>query len=259
MHTERAPAIWSSSLVGALSVCTDQQTPDLTEPMHHLVSLVIFDCDGVLVDSERLAVKVDSELLTELGWPLTEAQAFERFGGRTQAEMFADVANRLGDTLPPGWQSTFRQRYLEVFEAELTPMDGIFEALDAITSKTCVASNSTPELLRMKLDLTGLDRYFNDHVYSATHVTNAKPAPDLFLYAAEQMDVAPAQCVVVEDSETGVRAARSAGMRVLAFTGGLSTGARLEGPATTTFADLRDLPQLIAELGDGRPTLTPRP
>lgn len=216
------------------------------------ITLVIFDCDGVLIDSERLAVRVDAELLTELGWPLSEAEVFAMFGGRSQADMFAEVAVKLGKALPPGWQSIFERRYREAFTAELAPIDGIVEALDAITCKTCVASSSTPEQLRLKLTLTNLYEHFRGRIFSSSDVENGKPAPDLFLHAAREMGVPPAECVVVEDSQYGVQAARSAGMRCFAFSGGLATMEQLEGPGTTTFADMHQLPHLIADAQHGR-------
>jgi HAD superfamily hydrolase (TIGR01509 family) len=207
--------------------------------------LVIFDCDGVLVDSERLAVKVDVVLLGELGWPLSEAEVIERFVGRSDRDTRAAIETHLGRKLPAGWQKTLTARYHEAFAAELAPVAGIQEALDRITLPTCIASSGTHEHLRYTLSLTGLYERFAGRIFSAQDVARGKPAPDLFLYAAATMSAEPAACVVVEDSRSGVEAARAAGMRVLAFAAGLTPPELLEGPNTGVFADMRELPGLL--------------
>jgi beta-phosphoglucomutase-like phosphatase (HAD superfamily) len=141
-----------------------------------------------------------------------------------------------------------------VFDAELVPVAGVVDALDAITLPTCVASSGTHEYLRYALGLTGLYARFAGRIFSAEDVVNDKPAPDIFLHAAVEMGVAPAECVVVEDSRSGVEAARSAGMRTLAFAGGCSPAALLDGRDTIVFEDMRELPRLL----DRRGPLFPR-
>ena len=215
--------------------------------MPRSIELVIFDCDGVLIDSERLAVKVDVQVLHEVGWPLTEAEVIERFVGRSDRDTRAAIEAHLGRTLPDDWGDAVEQRYREVFADALTPVDGVLEALDRITLPTCVASSGTHDHLRYTLGLTGLYERFEGRIFSAEDVPNGKPAPDLFLHAAERMAAAPAGCVVVEDSRPGVEAARAAGMRVLAFAGGLSPAEVLEGSHTTVFDDMRDLPSLLEQ------------
>ncbi len=210
------------------------------------VDLVIFDCDGVLVDSERLAVKVDMLLLRELGWPLSEAEVIERFVGRSNADIQATIERHLGDALPADWAQRFEPMYERVFAAELTPVDGVVEALDQITLPNCVASSGTHEHLRYRLALTGLYERFAGRIFSAEDVARGKPAPDLFLYAADRMGVPPAACVVVEDSRPGVEAARAAGMHVLAFAGGLTPAERLAGMNTILFQHMRELPALLS-------------
>jgi HAD superfamily hydrolase (TIGR01509 family) len=207
--------------------------------------LVIFDCDGVLVDSERIAVRVDVEVLGRMGWTLTEAEVIERFVGRSEADMVADIAAQLGRRLEPGWDEQFVPLYRDALAAELEPVDGIVEALDAIATPTCVASSSSHERLRFTLGLTGLLDRFDGRIFSATEVANGKPAPDLFLHAAAMLGVAPQRCAVVEDSRYGVEAARAAGMRAFGYAGGLTTADRLAGPATTVFHDMRELPALL--------------
>jgi HAD superfamily hydrolase (TIGR01509 family) len=208
--------------------------------------LIIFDCDGVLVDSERLAVRVDVRVLAELGWPLTEREVIERFLGRTHAYFVSEVEAYLGRALPADWEDPFQALYRETFAAELTPVPGVVEALDAIALPTCVASSGTHEKMRYTLGLTGLYERFAGRIFSATEVARGKPAPDLFLHAAKQMGVAPAACAVVEDSHFGVAAARAAGMRAFGYAGGLTAAEQLRGPDTVVFTDMRELPRLLA-------------
>jgi HAD superfamily hydrolase (TIGR01509 family) len=208
---------------------------------------VIFDCDGVLIDSERLAIEVDVKMLHELGWPLSEAEVIERFVGRSDRETRAAIEAHLGRKLPAGWEARAKRLYWEVFAAGLAPVDGILDALDRIALPSCVASSGTHEHLHYTLGLTGLYDRFAGRIFSAEDVARGKPAPDLFLYAAQRMGASPAGCVVVEDSRAGVHAARAAGMRVLAFAGGLSPARLLDGPGTIVFEDMRELPGLLKE------------
>ncbi|MEU6284143.1 HAD family hydrolase [Streptomyces sp. NPDC047028] len=212
------------------------------------IELVIFDCDGVLVDSERIAARVQVALGAQLGWPLTEAEVVERFIGRSHAAIREQIAARLGEETAGVWAERFEQLHREAVDADLAPVEGLPEALDSITLPTCVASSGSHEKMRHTLGRTGLYDHFAGRIYSSTEVAHGKPAPDLFLHAARQMGVAPAACVVVEDSQPGVRAARAAGMRALGYAGGLTPAARLEGPGTRVFDDMRKLPVLLAEL-----------
>jgi HAD superfamily hydrolase (TIGR01509 family) len=208
--------------------------------------LVIFDCDGVLVDSERIAVRIDAMVLAELGWPLSEQEVIERFLGRSEAYMVEQIELALGRELAADWDAAYRPLYRRAFEAELEPVDGVIEALDAIAAPTCVASSSSHDRLRHTLGLTGLVERFDGRIFSADDVENGKPAPDLFLHAAAALGADPARCAVVEDSRYGVEAARAAGMRAFGYAGGLTAADRLAGPATTVFADMRELPALLA-------------
>jgi HAD superfamily hydrolase (TIGR01509 family) len=208
--------------------------------------LVIFDCDGVLIDSERIAVRIDALVLGRLGWELTDAEIVERFVGRSEAYMVSEIERAIGRSLEAGWDDEFVPLYREALEAELEPVDGIVEALDAISAPTCVASSSSHERLRFTLGLTGLLDRFDGRIFSATDVANGKPAPDLFLHAAATLGADPARCAVVEDSVYGVEAARAAGMRAFGYAGGLTPVERLAGPRTTVFGDMRELPGLLA-------------
>jgi HAD superfamily hydrolase (TIGR01509 family) len=209
------------------------------------VELVIFDCDGVLIDSERLAIEVDVQMLHELGWPLSRAEVIERFVGRSDRETQGAIEAHLGRELPPGWAEQVERRYRRAFAAELAPVEGVVGALEGISLPSCIASSGTHEHLRYTLGVTGLYERFAGRIFSAEDVTAGKPAPDLFLHAAARMGAIPAGCVVVEDSRSGVQAARAAGMRALAFAGGLTPPELLEGPDTIVFGEMRELPGLL--------------
>ncbi|KJY36962.1 haloacid dehalogenase [Streptomyces sp. NRRL S-495] len=213
------------------------------------VRLVIFDCDGVLVDSERIAARVQIGLGAELGWPLTEEEVVERFIGRSMASIDEQVAERLGRETADRWWAEFVRRHAEEVDAGLEPVDGLPEALDAITLPTCVASSGSHEKMAHTLGRTGLHHRFAGRIFSATEVARGKPAPDLFLHAARRMGVPPSACAVVEDSAPGVLAARAAGMRAFGYAGGLTPAARLTGPDTVVFEDMRELPALLASVG----------
>ncbi len=207
--------------------------------------LVIFDCDGVLVDNERIAIRVDALVLGRLGWQLTEADVAERFVGRSEAYMVEEVERYLGRQLEEGWEEEFAHLYREAFERDVRAVDGIEEALAGIPLPMCVASSSSHERIRSMLGLAGLEGRFEDRIFSADDVANGKPAPDLFLHAAKRMGTEPAACAVVEDSRWGVEAARAAGMRAFGYAGGLTPRERLEGADTVVFEDMRELPRLL--------------
>jgi HAD superfamily hydrolase (TIGR01509 family) len=213
------------------------------------ISLVIFDCDGVLVDTERIAVRIDVAVLAELGWKMSEAEVIERFMGKSDDAMTREIEAHTGRKLPESWEAPFRHLYREAFAAELTPVPGVVEALDAITLPTCVASSGTHEKIRYTLGLTGLYDRFAGRIFSVDDVRRGKPAPDLFLHAASRMGAAPERCAVVEDSPYGVQAARAAGMRAFGYAGGLIPRRALEGPNTVLFDDMRDLPRLLVGSG----------
>ena len=210
--------------------------------------LVIFDCDGVLVDSERLSVRLDAELLAQLGWPLSEAEIIERWVGRTEAAMRAEIEAHLGRDVGPEWDA-FSDRYLATFAAELEPVDGIHGAVAAIQATgvaTCVASSGDHGKIRRNLTRTGLLERFEGRLFSGDDVEHGKPAPDLFLHAASVMGVAPDRTAVVEDSRHGVAAARAARMWAFAYAGGVTPRDALEGERTTLFMDMGELPGLLA-------------
>lgn len=182
--------------------------------------LVIFDCDGVLVDSEIIACRTDADYLTEIGFPTSIEEIITRYIGTSAQTMKADLERRFAHALPDDFSDRLRDRIIQAFEKELQAMDGIAALLDALPCRTCVASSSITERIERALTLTGLRAHFGAHIFSTTQVAHGKPAPDLFLFAAAQMETAPDDCLVIEDSLAGVQAAVAAGMPVIGFTGG---------------------------------------
>ncbi|HWA89763.1 MAG TPA: HAD-IA family hydrolase [Rhizomicrobium sp.] len=185
---------------------------------------VIFDCDGVLVDSEIIAVEVETALLAEIGLLYEIAEFKARFMGMSDAAFYAaldaDCRAHTGRALPQDFRARVDSGKHAANETRLIAVPGIEGAVARVAGAKAVASSSTATHLSYKLRKTGLWDRFAPHIYSADHVVRAKPAPDLFLHAAEALDVAPADCLVIEDSVNGVRAGLAAGMRVWGFAGG---------------------------------------
>ncbi len=218
----------------------DSFAPAVVSPF----DLVIFDCDGVLVDSERLAVRLEAEILTGIGWPLTEAEVIDRFVGRSAASMHQEIERHLGRSVD--WNVEFERRYEDVFRRELVPVPGIVGALDEIAIPTCVASSASHEKLAFTLGITGLLDHFAGRIFSVDQVEHGKPAPDVFLHAARQSAVSPRRCAVVEDSVSGVTAGLAAHMAVFAFAGGVTEASRLSLGDAVVFEAMSDLPALLA-------------
>jgi HAD superfamily hydrolase (TIGR01509 family) len=182
-------------------------------------TLHIFDCDGVLVDSELLATRIESQLLRDVGVELTPESIAEAFIGLSDTEMHRRIEADWGVTLPDDFTVRRAARLDEVFRTELRAVPGITGVLEALAGPRCVASSSTPERIRTSLAVTGLEKFFGSDVFSASSVERGKPAPDLFLSAAHAMQTDPTRCVVIEDSTPGVAAGLAAGMWVVGFTG----------------------------------------
>lgn len=222
-----------------------------TRPKSPAPDLVIFDCDGVLVDSEPLAIAVLTETLAKLDVRLDAAEAYERFLGRSFSTMTAILRTDFALDLAPETVAAMRAQLFARFKAALEPVPGIRDVLASLDLPVCVASSSQPERIALSLELTGLAPYFGDHVFSATMVESGKPAPDLFLFAARQMGFSPEKCLVIEDSPAGIAAARTAGMKVFGFTGGgHAESAGLEKKLAMLepdhiFADMQMLPDLL--------------
>jgi HAD superfamily hydrolase (TIGR01509 family) len=213
--------------------------------------LVIFDCDGVLVDSEVISCRAHAATLTRHGYPITADQVLDRFLGVSDLEARLIVEAEIGRKLPDDFTSQVKQATLQRYADDLQPVPYVAEAVAAILLPKCVASSGTPEKIRHGLTCAGLYDALSPHIFSASQVKRGKPAPDLFLFAAEQMKASPARCVVIEDSVPGITGARAAGMTVLGFYGGshcrpgYADTLRAVG-ATVTFDDMRELPGLIA-------------
>ena len=219
----------------------------MTDP----IELVIFDCDGVLIDSELIGCRVEAEELTRAGLRITLDEILERFTGVTSKETFRTLEREQGRRLPADFAQRVGAAIRAAFERELAAIAGIHAALERIELPVCVASSSSPARLEHSLKVVRLFERFTPHIFSAHAVGRGKPAPDLFLHAAQRMMTPPARCLVVEDSIAGVQAGVAAGMPVLGFTGGshCSPGhaERLrDAGAEQAFADMTLLPGMLA-------------
>ncbi len=218
------------------------------------IDLIIFDCDGVLVDSEVISCRAHAEVLTRHGYPITSQQVFERFLGRSTRQANLEIETEIGGPLPEAYHGDLQDELFRAFEADLEAIRGIHDVLDVVTQRVCVASSGSHQRMQVSLGSTGLHQRLAPNIFSASQVTNGKPAPDLFLFAAREMGVPPERCVVIEDSLAGIAAARAAGMTVLGFCGGSHCGAGhaetlREAGADLTFADMHHLPALVRRLG----------
>lgn len=214
--------------------------------------LLIFDCDGVLIDSEIVAARLEAEAITALGLPKTTEEICRRFAGTTTREVWSTLERELGRPLPPGFLEAHMAEVRAVFARELEPIAGVRDLLGGLDAPFCVASSTQLPALVTNLGTAGLADLVDGRVFSASQVKRPKPAPDVFLYAASQMGADPADCLVVEDSVAGVTAARRAGMAVVGFLGGSHVGegheARLRAAGVGTIVrHMRDMPALIAE------------
>jgi HAD superfamily hydrolase (TIGR01509 family) len=206
--------------------------------------LVIFDCDGVLVDSEPIANRVLAECLTEIGLPTTLDESLRDYKGRSWAECVALFEARLGGSLPAGFGARHYKRAIAAFERELVAVPGIHDALARIPARTCVASNGRHATMRVTLAKAKLLERFAGRIFSSQDVERPKPFPDLYLYAAERMGAPPERCVVIEDSPRGVHAGVAAGMSVLGY-GASEDANALAGAGARVFRDMRELPDLL--------------
>ncbi|MEN3586537.1 HAD family hydrolase [Streptomyces sp. ZYX-F-203] len=215
--------------------------------------LVIFDNDGVLVDSERISNRLMAEYLTELGHPTSFEESVRNYMGRAMRSVHDQVRERSGRRLPAEFDEVFHTRVFAAFRQDLRPVTGVTEVLRSLAAAGtpyCVASSGSHERIRVGHRTAGLDPWFDERrLFSADDVPRGKPAPDLFLHAARSMGVAPGRCVVVEDSLPGMRAARAAGMHVYGYTA--MTPAAVLADADGHFSDMAEL---IALLGSDRPS-----
>ncbi len=219
----------------------------MTGVMGKRPELIVFDCDGVLVDSEIICNRVMAEAITALGWPLSTTDCLARFKGHHFDTIIAEIEGRLGRPVPADWLPNVRAGTNAAFERKLQLVPGVLEALDAVAESGvayCVASQGPPEKMAVSLAVTGLSDRFEGRVFSAYQVERGKPHPDLFLFAAETLGFAPERCVVIEDSPLGVTAALAAGMSVLGFAPE-GDGADLAAAGAELFRDMAELPGLL--------------
>jgi HAD superfamily hydrolase (TIGR01509 family) len=208
--------------------------------------LVIFDCDGVLIDSEPIANRVFAEQLGAAGLRLTVDEVMSRFVGKTRAGCLELAAELLGRRLPEAFGDDWDKALFAALESEARATDGVAELLRELDVRYCVASNSSPDRMRISLKAAGLLDFFEDRLFSAVAVARPKPAPDLFLHAARSMNVRPSGCVVIEDTPTGVQAALAAGMTVFGYAAGVPALARkLEAAGAITFDSMSAAKQLL--------------
>ena len=218
------------------------------------LALIIFDCDGVLVDSEPLAMRVLLGAIRAQGIAMEEVDAFRTFLGRSLASISQSLQESHGMPLGDAALISMRHDLYALYRKELRATAGLLETLPRLTTPICVASSSHLERIRLSLELTGLLPFFEPHVFSASMVIKGKPAPDLFLHAARAMHAAPGDCLVIEDSPAGIVAARSAGMVVFAYAGGSHIAPSGLRPAIdalgadAVFEDMLDLPGMVAAL-----------
>ena len=208
--------------------------------------LVIFDCDGVLVDSELITNRVFAGMLNELGIPVSIEDMFDRFVGRSMPQCLEIITQLLGGPVPDGFVDAYYARSRDALKQELKAVPDIEAALSALTMPFCVASSGTHEKMQVTLGVTGLLPRFIGKIYSVTEVARSKPFPDVYLHAARQQGVDPGVCAVIEDTPTGVRAGVAAGMTVYGYCALTPRHRLIEAGAHHAFERMRDLPALLA-------------
>ncbi|NJM22906.1 MAG: HAD family hydrolase [Nostocaceae cyanobacterium CSU_2_110] len=208
--------------------------------------LVIFDCDGVLVDSEPIVNRIFAEMLTEVGFPITYAEMTQKFTGKSLKTCLEIIEQSYAKPLPKNFIERCKEREIAALQQELKPVPGIREVLKQTTLPKCVASNSSHRHLQLVLTLTELISDFVGKIYSCHDVPRPKPFPDVYLYAAEQMNTKPENCVVIEDSVTGVEAAYTTGMTVFGYSQHINGQALAAAGAKIVFDDMRELFQLLS-------------
>lgn len=206
--------------------------------------LLIFDCDGVLVDSEPLSNRIFNTMLGELGIVMSLEETVEKYVGRSMKSCYEMIYQEYGVEVPPEFNADYQQRIKQVFVDQLQAVSHIHETLAILPYPRCVASSGSHEKMQTTLGVTGLYAHFEGRIFSATEVQNGKPAPDLFLYAAAAMGVVPERCIVIEDSVPGIQAALTAGMKALGYAE-RSPAHKLEQAGATVFKSMKELPAIV--------------
>ena len=205
---------------------------------------ILFDCDGTLVDSENITNRVVANMAGELGISMTLREAQIKFGGKTLDAVIYGMKEMSGKDIPADWLPRLVKEVSKAYETDLQPMEGIKKLLDSIDIPICVASNGEPRHVKGSLMLTGLNGYFNENVFTAAEVNRPKPAPDLFLHAAQKMGFKPKDCVVIEDSIPGVTAAVNANIKVYGLVK-LCSAEELESAGAIPFKTMNELSELL--------------
>ncbi len=216
--------------------------------------LVIFDCDGVLIDSEHIAARIEAKAANSLGHPIKEEEILEEFVGKPSRFIWEKVSRDLGMPLPEGFLEQHKRDLEDIFAKELVAINGIFSALERLKAPKCVASSTEKSKLLKNLETVKLLDFFGESVFSASQVERAKPFPDLFLFAAQTMGYSSQRCLVIEDSVPGVIAAREANMTVIGFLGGSHIrsghGDKLKAHgALEVFDNMENLNEIISQFG----------
>ena len=206
---------------------------------------IIFDCDGTLVDSEGITNQVIAEMAGELGIQMTGEEASSEFGGKTLDGVLYKMKEMSGKEIPDDWLPRLVQMVNDSWESKLRPVKGVREILEIIKIPVCVASNGEPTHVRLSLRLTKLYDFFGEKIFTASEVKAPKPSPELFLYAAEKMGFEPKECVIIEDSVTGVRAAVNANIRVYGIINNLFSENDLRNAGAIPFKNMLELPKLL--------------
>lgn len=212
-------------------------------------ALLVFDMDGVLVDSEPIANRIMHRHLVAAGVKIDYDTSMRRYIGRKMGYTVADVRDNFGIVLPAEFERVCREETLAAYETELKAVAGVAKAIAALPFARCVASSSDPTRIAKSLSIAGLDKFFEGSCFSSTMVKHGKPAPDLFLFVAKTLGAEPKDCLVIEDTLVGLEAARAAGMKSLAYAGANHTPEdQLAALATQVFRHMDELPALVASL-----------
>jgi HAD superfamily hydrolase (TIGR01509 family) len=209
---------------------------------------IIFDCDGVLVDSETIAVEIDQQMLRELGIDWSRDEITANFLGKSDAHNFKLIETLIGSELPESFVLESESRYREAFETRLQLIPGVDEVISALSVDFCVASSGSHAKIRNSLNLVGLRDAFEGKIFSSSDVSRGKPEPDLFLHAATTMGWEPVNTLVIEDSDAGIEAGLAAGMQVLAYGGGLLDHSNKDHPRIRVIKTMNEIPEVISEL-----------
>lgn len=201
---------------------------------------IIFDCDGVLVDSEAISTAVLIAMATEIGVAISMEYVDDNFSGKSLKSAFDEIEKRLGNKLPEHFEKAYRARTYEAFKTQIKPVKGIHEVIDALSVPFCVASSGPPEKIKLNLRTTKLLDHFEGRIFSSYEIGSWKPDPGIFEHAAAKMGFKPSECVVIEDSIAGVQAARSGGFDVFGF-GNLKNQAALEKEGAKVFFEMEEL------------------